>query len=240
VIVGTGAPSPARAAGFARHAAEVGAAGLMIIPRLLSRGSSPEAQRAHFHAVLEAAPDLPSVIYNSPHYGFQTRAELFSELRSAHPNLIGYKEFGGAAALSYAAEHITSGDDDLLLLVGVDTQVVHGTVFCGAKGVITGIGNALPEAVLTLLALSRQAAAGDPNALRRAGELELALGPLAEFDEGPDLVLYYKHLAVLAGHRCYRHHLHATDELSVSQRAHATGQFERFQTWWADWDGRPS
>ena len=81
VIVGTGAQNSQRAAALARHAKKVGAKGLMIIPRVLSRGASPAAQRAHFAGVLEAAVDLPSVIYNSPYYGFQTRAELFFELR---------------------------------------------------------------------------------------------------------------------------------------------------------------
>jgi len=66
VIVGTGAQNTAGAAAHARHAKETGAKGLMIIPRVLSRGTSPSAQRAHFAAILEAAVDLPSVIYNSP------------------------------------------------------------------------------------------------------------------------------------------------------------------------------
>src|SRR5271167_1302593 len=106
VIVGTGAQNSQRAAALARHAKEVGAKGLMIIPRVLSRGASPAAQRAHFAGVLEAAVDLPSVIYNSPYYGFQTRAELFFELRRSYAHLVGFKEFGGAESLSYAAEHI--------------------------------------------------------------------------------------------------------------------------------------
>ena len=106
VIVGTGAQNSKRAAALARHAKQVGAKGLMIIPRVLSRGGSPAAQRGHFEAVLEAAVDLPSVIYNSPYYGFETRAELFFELRRRHPHLVGFKEFGGADSLSYAAEHI--------------------------------------------------------------------------------------------------------------------------------------
>jgi dihydrodipicolinate synthase/N-acetylneuraminate lyase len=62
------------------------------------------------------------VIYNSPYYGFATRADLFFELRREYPNLIGFKEFGGGADLRYAAEHITSQDDDVTLMVGVDTQ----------------------------------------------------------------------------------------------------------------------
>ena len=48
VIVGTGAQNTAQAAALARHAKTKGARGLMIIPRVLSRGSSTAAQRAHF------------------------------------------------------------------------------------------------------------------------------------------------------------------------------------------------
>lgn len=40
VVVGTGAQNPRLAAEHAAHAKAVGAAGLMLIPRLLSRGSS--------------------------------------------------------------------------------------------------------------------------------------------------------------------------------------------------------
>ncbi|MEC8801649.1 MAG: dihydrodipicolinate synthase family protein, partial [Planctomycetota bacterium] len=39
VSVGTGAQNPAKAAALAAHAQEVGARGLMVIPRVLSRGT---------------------------------------------------------------------------------------------------------------------------------------------------------------------------------------------------------
>src|SRR5262249_8799965 len=184
----TGAQSPARAAAFAEHARKVGAKGLMIIPRVLSRGSSAAAQRAHFERVLEAANGLPSVIYNSPYYGFETKAELFFELRRKYPHLVGFKEFGGAAPLRYAAEHIAGADPDVMLTIGVDTQVVHGYVNCGAVGAITGVGNVLPREVLRLEALCKRAASGNTQARRQAEELERALGILSSFDEGPDLV----------------------------------------------------
>ncbi|MDZ3993489.1 4-hydroxy-tetrahydrodipicolinate synthase [Pseudomonas sp. Teo4] len=164
-IVGTGAVNTREAVSHAAHAAKVGAAGLMVIPRVLSRGASLIAQKHHFSAILQAAPKLPAVIYNSPYYGFATRADLFFELRREYPNLIGFKEFGGGADLRYAAEHITSKDDDVTLMVGVDTQVVHGFVNCNATGAITGIGNALPREVLHLVSLSKQAAKGDAKAV---------------------------------------------------------------------------
>ncbi|MBN9310544.1 dihydrodipicolinate synthase family protein [Devosia sp.] len=235
VIVGTGAVNTQSAVAHAAHAQKVGAAGLMLIPRVLSRGSSPAAQKAHFKALLAAAPDLPAVIYNSPHYGFATRADLFFALRAEHKNLVGFKEFGGEDALSYAAEHITSSDPALALMVGVDTAVYHGFVQCGAAGAITGIGNCLPREVLHLVSLCQKGQQGDPVARRRAKELEEALITLATWDVGPDLVLFFKYLLVLNGEKEYELHFNETDALSPSQRRFAEQSLQRFRTWYSAW-----
>lgn len=235
VVVGTGAINSASAVSHARHAAKVGAHGLMVIPRVLSRGVSVSAQRQHFSAILAAAPDLPAVIYNSPYYGFATRANLFFDLRKQHSNLVGFKEFGGPDDLRYAAENITSQDDQVTLMVGVDTAVYHGFVNCGATGAITGIGNALPGEVLHLVSLCKRAAKGSSEARLRAKELEEALAVLSSFDEGPDLVLYYKHLMVLNGEDAYRLHFNETDALNDAQRNYLESQYELFKTWYADW-----
>ncbi|HGP3511852.1 dihydrodipicolinate synthase family protein [Acinetobacter baumannii] len=234
-IVGTGAVNSKEAVSHAAHAEKVGAQGLMVIPRVLSRGASPTAQKAHFSAILKAAPSLPAVIYNSPYYGFATRADLFFELRREFPNLIGFKEFGGAADMRYAAEFITSQDDSVTLMAGVDTQVFHGFVNCNATGAITGIGNALPKEVLQLVDLSKKAAAGDAKACRLAQELSSALEVLSSFDEGTDLVLYYKYLMVLNGDKEYTLHFNETDALSESQRKYVETQYELFRTWYRNW-----
>lgn len=234
-IVGTGAVNSKEAVSHAAHAAKVGAHGLMVIPRVLSRGASPAAQKAHFSAILKAAPNLPAVIYNSPYYGFATRADLFFELRREHPNLIGFKEFGGAADMRYAAENITSQDANVTLMAGVDTQVFHGFVNCGAAGAITGIGNALPREVLQLVDLCKKAAEGDAVARVRAKELEAALAVLSSFDEGCDLVLFYKHLMVLNGDTEYTLHFNETDALSDAQRNYAEAQYTLFRNWYANW-----
>ncbi len=237
VVVGTGAQSPAVAAAHAAHAQEVGAAGLMVIPRVLSRGTSPAAQCAHFTRVLKAGAKLPAVIYNSPYYGFETKADLFFRLRKENGNLVGFKEFGGSESLTYAAEHITCGDPELSLMVGVDTQLYHGIVRCGAIGAITGVGNALPTEILRLVALCQQAATGDAEASRWALELEQALAVLSKFDEGPDLVLYYKRLMVLAGHEEYQHCLDSEDRLSATQQSQLDAQWKQFRNWWRSWEG---
>ncbi len=235
VVVGTGAINSKSAVAHAAHAQKVGAVGLMVIPRVLSRGSSMAAQKNHFKAILSAAPDVPAIIYNSPVYGFATKADLFFALRAEHPNLVGFKEFGGKDDLRYAAEHITSQDDQVTLMVGVDTEVYHGFVNCGATGAITGIGTALPNEALLLAALAQKAAEGHAEARMRARELEEAFGVLASFDEGTDLVLYYKHLLVLNGEEEYRLHFNETDALTDAQRNYCEQQYDLFRNWFADW-----
>jgi 1-pyrroline-4-hydroxy-2-carboxylate deaminase len=235
VVVGTGAQNPARAAALAAHAKKVGAAGLMVIPRVLSRGTSPAAQLAHFSGILEAAVDLPSVIYNSPYYGFETKADLFFALYRKYPHLVGFKEFGSAKAMSYAAEHITGQSDSLSLMIGVDTEVFHGFVNCNADGAITGIGNVLPKEVLHLTALCLKAAKGDVAARRKALELDAAMKVISTFDEGADLVLYFKYMMVLQGDPEYEHHFNPSDALSESQKTFARTQLDLFKRWYAEW-----
>lgn len=235
VVVGTGAVNTQIAAAHAAHAQKVGAAGLMLIPRVLSRGSSVAAQKAHFSALLAAAPELPAVIYNSPYYGFATRADLFFALRAEHENLVGFKEFGGEADLTYAAEHITNADPALSLMVGVDTAVYHGFVQCGATGAITGIGNCLPREVLHLVSLCEQAQAGDAVARVKARELEEALMVLSSWDAGPDLVLFFKYLLELDGDSAYALHFNESDSLSPSQKRRAETALQRFRTWYGNW-----
>ncbi len=235
VVVGTGAMNTATAAALAAHAQAVGAHGLMVIPRLLSRGPVPAAQKAHFKAVLSAAPKLPAVIYNSPFYGYATRADMFFQIRAEHPNLVGFKEFGGFADLSYAGEAITSGDDTLKLMIGVDTAVYHGYVNCNADGAITGIGNVLPREVLHLTKLCKAAAAGDATARRLAFELDSAMQVLSAVDAGPDLVLFFKHMMVMKGHEAYRLNFNESDVLSASQAGFIEKQLALFDGWYADW-----
>jgi len=238
VVVGTGAVNTATAAALAAHAQKVGAHGLMVIPRLLSRGTVPAAQKAHFKAVLSAAPNLPAVIYNSPYYGYSTKADLFFQIRAEHPNLVGFKEFGGFDDLSYAGEAITSAAPDIRLMIGVDTAVYHGYVNCNADGAITGIGNVFPVETLHLTKLCKAAVAGDSTARRLAYELDAAMQVLAEVDAGPDLVLFFKHMMVLKGDAAFTLHFNESDALSPSQKGFVEQQFAMFNAWYADWTAK--
>jgi 4-hydroxy-tetrahydrodipicolinate synthase len=88
-----------------------------------------------------------------------------------------------------------------------------------------------------LVALCEKAAAGCPDSRRLALELSEALTVLSTYDEGPDLVLYYKYLMVLEGHSEYTHHFNPTDALSASQKEFIRTQWQLFRTWWSQWPG---
>ena len=79
--------------------------------------------------------------------------------------------------------------------------------------------------MLRLVELCEKAADGDAEARRLARELDDALSVLSKFDEGPDLVLYYKELMVLEGHAEFTHQLHPSDRLSDSQHEYIERQF---------------
>jgi 4-hydroxy-tetrahydrodipicolinate synthase len=63
---------------------------------------------------------------------------------------------------------------------------------------------------------------------------------LSKFDEGPDLVLYYKHLMVLEGNEEYRYQINPADRLSAAQQAWLESQWRRFRGWWERWPGSQS
>ena len=76
---------------------------------------------------------------------------------------------------------------------------------------------------------------GHAEARLRARELEDALAVLSSFDEGSDLVLYYKHLLVLNGDEEYRLHFNETDVLTDAQRRYCEHQYSQFRAWFSDW-----
>ena len=100
------------------------------------------------------------------------------------------------------------------------------------------IGNVLPNEVLTLLSLCSLAKSGDPKARQYALELDDALHVLSTFDEGPDLVLFYKYLLVLKGDSKYDLHFNESDALTHSQAKYAEEQLKLFENWWDSWDGK--
>ena len=69
--------------------------------------------------------------------------------------------------------------------------------------------------------------------------MEQAFAVLSSFDEGPDLVLFFKHMLVLKGEKEYTLHFNDFDVLSDSQRGYVESQFKLFNTWYAEWSKLP-
>ena len=67
-------------------------------------------------------------------------------------------------------------------------------------------------------------------------ELNEALAVLSTFDEGPDLVVFYKYLLVAQGEAAYERHFNADDCLTPSQAGYAKAQLRQFQSWWSAWN----
>jgi 4-hydroxy-tetrahydrodipicolinate synthase len=239
LIVGTGASNTEMAIGFAKHAKKAGAAGLMVIPEVLYMGTVASAQEQHFSRVLDAGDGLPAVAYNNPPaYRYSMGADQFFKLRDKHPNLRGFKESGGAEALTLAARLITH-TDDCFLVVGIDNALVHGVLGCGAVGAITGVGNVVPDEVMCLWNLCQSAQdKGDHKAWLLAEELDRRLLPMSDYDADPRLVLYYKHLLTLCGESEYHIQRPVGASLSVAEKNEAQAQLTRFQQWWANWPGK--
>jgi 4-hydroxy-tetrahydrodipicolinate synthase len=60
---------------------------------------------------------------------------------------------------------------------------------------------------------------------------------LSKFDEGPDLVLYYKELMVLEGNEKYANQINSSDQLTPSQKSFLHQQWKVFKKWWSEWPG---
>ena len=58
---------------------------------------------------------------------------------------------------------------------------------------------------------------------------------LSTFDEGVDLVLFYKYLMLLEGNPEYELHFNPSDTLSSSQKAFARDQLKLFKSWYRYW-----
>ena len=65
-----------------------------------------------------------------------------------------------------------------------------------------------------------------------------ALIVLSTYDEGPDLVLFYKYLLVLLGDEKYQYHFIPTDRLSDSQSNLLSSNCGYSMAWWEAWEGK--
>ena len=137
VVVGTAAPSTAKAVGWANHAKEAGAAGLMLLPPINYRPSRREVV-AWYGALSQVG--LPIIAYNNP---FDTSTDLTPDLLgeiAQFEQVVAVKEFSGDVRripqiLAETRLEVLAGADDVVL----------ESLFAGATGWIRGPHEYLAE-----------------------------------------------------------------------------------------------
>ncbi len=185
VVVGTAAPSTAKALGWIAQAREAGAVGVMALPPINYRPSRAEVV-AYYEAL--STGGLPIVAYNNP---FDTSTDLTPDLLAelSHiPNVVAVKEFSGDVRRIPAILEQT----DLEVIVGADDLALEG-LLAGGTGWIAGLTNILPAESVQLYDL---ALAGR---LDEAQKLYRRLLPLFRFDSMPRFVQAIKYAFELSG-----------------------------------------
>ena len=181
VIPGISALSTVEAVSLARAAADVGCAGLMVLPPYVYQGDWPEMHH-HVSSVISATP-LSCLLYNNPiAYGTDFVPEQVRIL-CEHQNLHAMKESSGDVRRFTALRALLH--NRLALFVGMDDALLEG-VAMGATGWIAGLVNALPDESVLLF---EHAMAGRQEDARKLYDWFL---PLLRLDTVPKFVQLIK------------------------------------------------
>lgn len=181
VVSGVAETGTARAAAFARQAAEIGVDGLMVFPGLTYKSDERETV-AFYRSVAQASP-LPILLYNNPRgYGVDLTPDLVAQLLE-EPTIVAIKE--ESYDTTRVTDLITRFGYRLAVVCGVDDLVLESAAL-GVTAWVSGMANAVPKASVDLL---RLAAEGD---FVRARKLYAALTPLFHLDTVVKLVQHIK------------------------------------------------
>jgi 4-hydroxy-tetrahydrodipicolinate synthase len=169
-------------------AASIGMRGCMILPPYVHKGSWRE-YRAHFEAMLSAAP-LPMMLYNNPPaYIVDVSAEQVFDLAEKHANLVAVKDStGDARKLTALVAGSRGRRRPVAALVGLDDCAVEGARM-GCAGWIAGLANAMPEESVRLFTLAQSHDAAD---IAACDALYAWFLPLLRLDTVPDFVQLIK------------------------------------------------
>jgi len=160
VIVGTGTHDTDQSVAYSEAAADAGADGLLVVGPYYNKPS-----QAGFVAHVEtiaAAADAPILLYNVPgRTSFNLEAETALRLAEEVPQVAGVKEASGD--LEQVGEILLHRPDDFGVYSGDDEWTLP-LLSMGGDGVVSVLGNALPERMSTL---AEAAMEGDLETARR-------------------------------------------------------------------------
>ena len=152
IMAGTGSNSTAEAVRMTKAAKRAGATGTLQVGPYYNKPTQ-EGYFRHFGAVADAV-DLPQVIYNIPgRTGSNILPETVARLAERYPHVVAVKEATGSLDQASQIAALT----DLTLLSGDDSLTLP-LMSIGGKGVVSVVGNIVPQDMMALVAAY---AAGD-------------------------------------------------------------------------------
>jgi 4-hydroxy-tetrahydrodipicolinate synthase len=165
VMAGTGSNATSEAIRLTKFAAKAGADAALLVSPYYNRPTQ-EGLYAHFAKIAESC-DLPQVVYNVPsRTGRNVEPETIERLAKLGP-IVAVKEASGS--LDQVSDLIAR--TDLTILSGDDSLTLP-MMAVGAEGVVSVVGNLVPQDVIGLI---RAFQSGD---LAEARRLHLKLFPL--------------------------------------------------------------
>lgn len=147
VIVGTGTNNTEESVAFSKEAVEAGADGLLVVGPYYNKPS-----QAGFVAHVEtiaAAADAPIILYNVPgRTQFNLQAETTLQLAEEVSQVVGVKEASGD--LQQIGDILLHRPADFGVYAG-DDEITLPLLAMGGDGVISVVGNAVPEQMATFV-----------------------------------------------------------------------------------------
>ena len=139
VLSGVAETSTAEAIRYVRHAEELGADGVMLMPAMLYKGA-PDETLAHFRTVAKST-GLPIMLYNNPiSYANDITPEMFAEL-AKQKNFVALKESSGDVRRITDIRNTVG--DRYAIFTGVDDLALEASIL-GIDGWVAGSGIAFP------------------------------------------------------------------------------------------------
>ena len=160
VLMGCGGNNTAEVVRELKEADFAGIDGILSVCPYYNKPSQ-EGLYQHFKAIAAASP-LPVVLYNVPgRTGVNLKAETTVRLAKECPNIVAIKEASGS--LEQVDEIIKNKPDSFDVISG-DDALTFPMIACGAAGVISVIGNALPKEFSRMIRLEMK---GEIDAARK-------------------------------------------------------------------------
>lgn len=160
VLMGCGGNNTAEVVRELKEADFAGIDGILSVCPYYNKPSQ-EGLYQHFKAIATASP-LPVVLYNVPgRTGVNLKAETTVRLAKDCPNIVAIKEASGSLE---QVDEIIKNKPDCFDVISGDDALTFPMIACGAAGVISVIGNALPKEFSRMIRLEMK---GEIDAARK-------------------------------------------------------------------------